>query len=430
MQERPRSQQIFQQALEVLPGGVNSPVRSFPGLPISPLIIDNGQGAVIQDADGHTYIDYCCSWGALILGHNHPSILHAVHRQLAKGTSFGITTAVEMELGRMIAGVYPSIKKLRFVSSGTEATMTAIRLARGFTGKSTIIKFKGNYHGHNDSLLVKAGSGVNNLPESSSAGVPQSSIQQTICLPYNDEEEVKKILRTRKDIACVIVEPIAGNMGVVPPATGFLEVLRDETARNGSLLIFDEVITGFRVGLDGAQGLYDILPDLTCLGKILGGGFPAAAFGGRPEIMDKLAPIGNVYQAGTLSGFPVAMAAGKAALKELMQPGFYSNLETKVRYFTAPLEKEIRERNLPLSISRVGSMLTLFLKNPETFPAFFLYLFERGIYIPPLQEEAWFISTAHSEEQLRRTAEIILSFFKQEIAEIPEKREKCCSSTI
>ena len=417
MQARPRSERIFQEAAQVLPGGVNSPVRAFPGLPISPLVVESGSGAMIKDADGHTYIDYCGSWGALILGHNHPAIMSAVHIQLAKGTSFGITTAIETEFAQLINRLYPSMQKLRFVSSGTEATMTAIRLARGFTGKPTVVKFEGNYHGHTDCLLVKAGSGVANLPESSSAGVPQPFVQHTICLPYNNAEMARQLLRSRSDIACVIVEPVAGNMGVVAPEPGFLETLREETERCGALLIFDEVITGFRVALRGMQGLRGIAPDLTCLGKIIGGGFPAAAFGGRAEIMNELAPLGRVYQAGTLSGFPVAMAAGKAAIEQVQREGFYRELEEKAARFVAPIVAAVEERGLPVHLQRVGSMMTLFLGktrdtlDKEAFRALFLHLFENGIYIPPLQQEAWFISSAHTEEQLRKTARAILDFF-------------------
>lgn len=423
MIERPRSRQIFHLASQVLPGGVNSPVRSFPGLSMDPLVVKKGSGAIISDADGNEYIDYCCSWGALILGHSHPAVMKAVNEQLAYGASFGITTAVETEFAQLIASLYPSMQKMRFVSSGTEATMTAIRLARGFTGRPTIVKFEGNYHGHADCLLVKAGSGVANLPESSSAGVPAPFVQHTLCLPYNDPDAFRKALQTRSDISAVIVEPVAGNMGVVAPTREFLEALSEETKKRGVLLIFDEVITGLRVGLHGAQGIYGIKPDLTCLGKVIGGGFPAAAFGGRADIMEKLAPLGDVYQAGTLSGFPVAMAAGMAAVSQVMQPGFYEKLEEKAAGFAEPIDEYLRERALPACIQRVGSMMTLFFgtqkveKNPdlksldgETFRAFFSHLFERGIYVPPLQQEAWFISSAHTDEHLEKTQEVILEF--------------------
>ncbi len=423
MEERLQSQQIFRAGLHVLPGGVNSPVRSFPGLSLTPLVVKSGKGAIITDADGHEYIDFCGSWGALILGHAHPRVTAAVQAQLACGTSFGITTAIETEFATLISRLYPSMQKLRFVSSGTEATMTAIRLARGYTGKPTIIKFEGNYHGHSDCLLVKAGSGVANLPEASSAGVPAPLVQHTLCLPYNDSATLRHVLRSRTDIAAVIIEPVAGNMGVVPASKEFLATLREETSQSGALLIFDEVITGFRVGLQGVQGLHGITPDLTCLGKIIGGGFPAAAFGGRASIMDKLAPLGNVYQAGTLSGFPVAMAAGKAAVEELLKLGFYQELEEKTARFAAPIQECIRNLALPVCLQRVGSMLTLFFgterveTNPdlrsldtEAFRAFFHFLFARGIYIPPLQQEAWFISSAHTDTQLKRTSDAIVEF--------------------
>lgn len=442
MRERLRSKQIFHAASRVLPGGVNSPVRSFPGLSLTPLVVKQGSGAIITDEDGEEYIDFCCSWGALILGHAHPAVTKAAQEQLGRGASFGITTGIETEFAEWMSRLYPSMEKVRFVSSGTEATMTAIRLARGFTGKPTIIKFEGNYHGHADCLLVKAGSGVANLPESSSAGVPGPMVQHTLCLPYNDPTALREALRKRNDIAAVIVEPVAGNMGVVLPIREFLSVLREETEKNGALLIFDEVITGFRIGLQGAQGHYGIVPDLTCLGKIIGGGFPAAAFGGRAEIMDKLAPIGNVYQAGTLSGFPVAMAAGKAAVEQVLQPGFYQDLEAKSSLFSDPIVKTIEEGGLPLCLQRAGSMMTLFFgaqkveRNPDlrvldgdAYRAFFQFLFERGIYIPPLQQEAWFISSAHTEKHLKKTSSTIIEFLNSYYEDRQVLQMSCSSAS-
>ncbi len=423
--QRPLSQQIFTAASQVMPGGVNSPVRAFSGLQMAPLIVQRGHGAVITDVDGNDYIDFCCSWGALILGHNHPAVMKAVYDQLFLGTSFGISTAIEKEHASLIVRLYPSIEKVRFVSSGTESTMSAIRLARGVTGKRKIVKFAGNYHGHSDNLLIKAGSGVARLPESSSAGVLKEFLQHTVCLPYNDTETVKQFLRANSDIAAVIIEPVAGNMGVVAATPDFLYMLKEETSKSGALLIFDEVITGFRIGLQGVQGLYGIIPDLTCLGKIVGGGFPAAAFGGRASIMDGLAPLGNVYQAGTLSGFPVAMAAGKATVEQLMLPQFYEELEVKTARFADPIEAYLKDRDLPICLQRAGSMMTLFfgVKRVETaqdlasldadrFRTFFKFLFDRGIYIPPASQEAWFISAAHSEEQLDRAAHVIIEFLE------------------
>lgn len=407
-----------------MPGGVNSPVRSFSGLSITPLIAARGKDDLIWDVDDREYIDFCGSWGSLILGHGPEAIVKAAQAQMALGASFGIATEGEERLAKKIISHMPSIEKIRFVSSGTEATMSALRLARGFTGKSLLVKFEGNYHGHSDSLLVKAGSGVAHMNSlASSKGIPEEIIKNTLSLPYNDIIGVSKILQSRSDLAAVIIEPIAGNMGVVPASSEFLEMLRQVTLDQGALLIFDEVISGFRVGLQGVQGIQGIKPDLTCLGKIIGGGFPAAAFGGRKEIMDHLAPLGEVYQAGTLSGNPVAMSAGLATLVALEEKGFYDKLEIKTAQFLAPIEEALRGKGC---VQRVGSMFTLFLGpskveswkdleklDKERFKSFFLYLFERGIYIPPSPYESWFISIAHKRDHLEKAQKTILDFFEK-----------------
>lgn len=426
---RTNSKTIFAKNCTVIPGGVNSPVRSFKSVGVSPpLIVASGSGDTIFDVDGKKYIDYCGSWGALILGHAHPQIVKAVQSQMTLGSSFGIGTEIEGEIAQKIVDLIPSIEKIRFVSSGTEATMTAMRLARGFTKRSKIVKFTGHYHGHSDALLIQAGSGVAELnPIATSQGVNQSVIADTICLPFNDAKAVQNFFRTHRDasqVAAVILEPITGNMGTVLPETGFLDMLRRETINNGSLLIFDEVITGFRVGLQGVQGLYGVTPDLTCLGKIIGGGFPAAAVGGKKEILDYLAPLGPVYQAGTLSGNPIAMRAGLETLQLIESPNFYKDLQDKTNRLTQPLQEMIASQKKPACLQQCGSMFSLFfgLKKVASkedlahldegaFIELFQYLFERGIYIPPSAHEAWFISSAHTEENLDYTAECIRNFF-------------------
>jgi glutamate-1-semialdehyde 2,1-aminomutase len=387
------------------------------------MIVASGSGATIQDVDGKSYIDYCMSWGSLILGHAPKPIVDAAMAQMQKGSSFGIATEVELLLADKIVHLVPSLEKIRFVSSGTEATMTALRLSRGFTGRRKIIKFIGHYHGHSDALLVQAGSGASSMP--CSLGVNQNVIEDTFCLPFNDLEGLKSFFRThpsRSDVAAVILEPITGNMGVVEPLPHFLETLREETKRNGTLLIFDEVITGFRVGLQGVQGLYGIDPDLTCFGKIIGGGFPAAAVGGKAAILNCLAPLGGVYQAGTLSGNPVAMRAGLTALSILEMPCFFENLEEMTDLLTKPLQRLLSKNGSCLQ--QVGSMFSCFLGLEKVtsyadlskldfplFARFFRHLFERGIYIPPHPHEAWFLSTAHTKEQIAYTLESIESFF-------------------
>lgn len=427
---RPKSEKIYRELCDLLPGGVNSPIRAFKAVNQLPMVASYGIEDQIYDEDGNGYIDYCGSFGALIHGHAHPAIVEAIQDSARKGTTFGVTTAIEGQLAEKIIELMPSIEKIRFVSSGTEATMSAIRLARGHTKKELVIKFSGNYHGHADFFLIKSGSSVINLSESTSDGIPQTSIKSSISLPYNDLEAFQAFVNKkeiRDSLAAVIVEPIAGNMGVVPASKDFLSLLRKETKKMGALLIFDEVITGFRVSSGGAQQLYQIVPDLTCLGKIMGGGLPAAAFGGRREIMDCLAPLGSVYQAGTLSGNPIAMTAGLKALELVQQPNFYEELENKANLLLTPLEKYLAENNVNACIQKMGSMFTLFLGckkvdsfeslehiDKDQFARFFQFLFERGIYIPPSQYEAWFISISHKKDHLQTTAREIIQFFKSE----------------
>lgn len=428
---RIKSEEIYATLLRLIPGGVNSPVRACGAVGQLPLIAESGKGDLIQDADGNCYIDYCGSWGPLIHGHAHPEIIEAIQNQLYKGTTFGATTEIEAELAEQVVKWMPHIEQVRFVSSGTEATMSAIRLARGFTGRNLVIKFSGNYHGHADFLLVKAGSGVMNIAGATSKGIPEELISHTYCLKYNDEEAIRLLFNNpsiASQIACVILEPVAGNMGVVPATHSFIELLREKTEQHGALLIFDEVMTGFRIGLRGAAAYYGINPDLTCLGKIIGGGLPAAAFGGKREIMQFLAPLGPVYQAGTLSGNPLAMAAGLKSLQLLAVPGFYEELMRKTELLAQPIEKLIQEQRLNCSVQRVGSMFTLFFGkqhvsnaeeasqcNFEAFGAFFRFLFNHGVYIPPLQQEAWFISMAHTDLHLKQTAELICHYLKDEV---------------
>lgn len=418
-----KSQQIFSQLQRLIPGGVNSAGRAFKAVNRAPIIAERGEGDILIDVDGNRYIDYCGSWGALIHGHAHPNIVAAATAAVAKGSTFGLSCPLEAQLARLVIDCVPSVEQIRFVSSGTEATMSAARLARGFTGRDTLVKFTGNYHGHADFFLVQAGSGVFGLsPTSSSAGIPSDIVRHTACLPYNDIEAARRFLREH-DVAGVILEPVAGNMGVVPAKREFLQMLRDETTRQGALLIFDEVISGFRVALGGAQELYGIVPDLTCFGKILGGGFPAAAFGGRREIMQRLAPLGDVYQAGTLSGNPVAMAAGIQSLSLLLQPGIYGELARKADVIAVPVRERLRQRGVRACLQQVGSMMTLFFGCPAVdsmeqahgldkalFAKLYDYLLARGIFIPPSPYEAWFVSTVHQEEHLTLTRDHLLGF--------------------
>jgi glutamate-1-semialdehyde 2,1-aminomutase len=416
---RPRSTELFERARKILVGGVNSPVRAFRAVGGTPLVIDHASGSRLYDVDGREYIDYVCSWGALILGHAHPDIVAAVADQAGRGTSYGMLSPLEIELGEQISKALPSIERIRFVSSGTEATMAAIRAARGFTRRDLILKFEGCYHGHSDSFLVEAGSGLATLGISSSLGVPDGFAKLTLNAPYNDLPSVEQIFGQHKDkIAAVIVEPVAANMGVVPPTFAYLEGLRELTAQEGSLLIFDEVITGFRIAHGGAQNLYKIQPDLTTLGKIIGGGLPVAAYGGRREVMEMVAPLGPVYQAGTLSGNPLAMRAGLATLPKLEAAGFYETLSRKSGRLGEGLRYALREAGLEGQVSVAGSLITLFFnddavldyddaKRSDTarFSAFFNEMLNRGIFLAPSQFEALFVSAAHTDEDIDRTIE-------------------------
>ncbi len=416
---RPRSTEIFERAKKILIGGVNSPVRAFGAVGGTPLVIDHASGARLYDVDGREYIDYVCSWGALILGHAHPDVVAAIADQADRGTSYGMLSPLEIELGEMIARALPSIERIRFVNSGTEATMSAIRAARGFTKRDLILKFEGCYHGHSDSFLVEAGSGLATLGISSSLGVPDAFAKMTLNAPYNDFEAVEQIFERHKEkIAAVIVEPVAANMGVAPPTFAFLEGLREVTERDGALLIFDEVITGFRIAYGGAQNLYKIQPDLTTLGKIIGGGLPVAAYGGRREIMEMVAPLGPVYQAGTLSGNPLAMRAGLATLPKLEAPGFYDNLSRKSGRLGEGLRYALREADVMGQVSVAGSLMTLFFnddpvldygdaKKSDTarFAVFFNEMLKRGVFIAPSQFEALFVSAAHTDQDIDRTIE-------------------------
>jgi len=425
-----RSSQIFRRALKTIPGGVNSPVRAWKAVGGDPLFIVRGKGSHIFDADGKSYIDFVESWGPLILGHAHAKIISAVKRCVAKGTSFGAPTEAEVELSEFVQQRMPSVQKLRLVSSGTEATMSALRLARAFTRRMKIIKFDGCYHGHSDGLLVKAGSGVATLGLPDSPGVPGGFARETLSAKYNDIMSVQRLFaRHPKEIAAVIVEPICGNMGVIPPHADFLLELRAMTKRRGSLLIFDEVITGFRVALGGAQQVFHIKPDLTCLGKILGGGFPLAAFGGRREIMDLLAPVGPVYQAGTLSGNPVAVTAGMTTLSLLARPGTYEVLESKGQKLEEGFRSIINNYGIRAAINRFGSMMTLFFGvhqvitpdearkcNRQQFSRFFHGMLKRGIYLPPSPFEAMFVSLAHANADLNEAIAAFDDWAKRETA--------------
>jgi glutamate-1-semialdehyde 2,1-aminomutase len=411
------SEELFARAQKRIPGGVNSPVRAFKAVGGTPLFIAEAKGARITDADGRSYIDYVGSWGPMILGHAHPAVVDAVQKAAARGTSYGAPCAAEVELAERVCRFVPSIEKVRFVSSGTEATMSALRAARGFTGRRKIVKFDGCYHGHADSLLVAAGSGVATLGLPGSKGVPEGTVADTLVLPFNDVSALEQVFTARKgEIAAVIVEPVCGNMGCVAPREGYLQSLREITRREGTVLIFDEVMTGFRLARGGAQQVYGIVPDLTCLGKIVGGGLPAAAYGGRGEIMDVVAPLGPVYQAGTLSGNPLAMAAGIAQLDLLEAPGTYERLEALSARLHAGLAGAVRDAGTTACLNRVGSMITLFFcagpvvdyataKASDTarFGRFFHAMLSRGVYLPPAQFEAAFVSLAHTEADVDET---------------------------
>jgi glutamate-1-semialdehyde 2,1-aminomutase len=420
-----RSAALFKEAQELLPGGVDSPVRAFKAVRGTPRFIARGQGACVWDVDGNRYIDYLASWGPLIAGHAHPGVVAAVQEAAANGTSFGASTEAELELARLVKAAFPSIDLVRFVSSGTEAAMTAIRLARAFTKRDILLKFDGGYHGHADGLLVKAGSGPLTLGAPDSPGVPAGAAAHTLSVPYNDLHAVRAAFEAHLDqIAAVIVEPIAGNMGVVPPEPGFLNHLRSLTREHGALLIFDEVITGFRVSLGGAQALYRVTPDLTCLGKIVGGGLPVGAYGGRREIMQLIAPLGPVYQAGTLSGNPLAMAAGIATLRLLGEPGVYDHLARLSSRLADGLTAAARAAHVPYTCSRVGSMFTgFFCANEVTdygsaklsdtcqYAAFFNAMLDGGVYFAPSQFEAGFLSLAHTEADVDATIDLSRAAF-------------------
>ncbi len=412
-----KSQKAFAEAQNFIPGGVNSPVRAFGAVGGTPIFIKSGSGCYLTDIDGNKYVDYVGSWGPLILGHADPRVVKRVHDAVANGTSYGAPTELEITLAQLIKEAMPSIEKIRMVNSGTEATMSAIRLARGFTKRDGVIKFEGCYHGHVDSLLIQAGSGATTLGTPTSPGVPQDFIKHTISLPYNDIDIVHEVCSQRgKDIACIIVEAVAGNMGVVPPRKNYLEGLREITKKHGIVLIFDEVMTGFRVAHGGVQSLYHITPDLTTLGKIIGGGLPVGAYGGKREIMDSISPVGPVYQAGTLSGNPVAMTAGIATLEILKDNKIYKSLEEKSQRLAAGMEKVCKDARVPAYHTRVGSMVcTFFTDQPVTdyatakksdtkrYAKFFHGMLERGFYFAPSQFEAVFVSTTHGEKEIDMT---------------------------
>ncbi len=412
------SHDLFSAAQQHIPGGVNSPVRAFKGVGGDPVFIDSAKGAYLIDAEGKQYIDYVGSWGPMILGHAHPEVISAVSEAIKKGLSFGAPTELETRMADKVCELVPSMDMVRMVSSGTEATMSAIRLARGYTGRDKIVKFEGCYHGHSDSLLVKAGSGMLTLGEPSSPGVPASLAEHTITLSFNDLDQVKQAFsEVGEQIACIIVEPVAGNMNCIPPAEGFLQGLREVCDQHGSVLIFDEVMTGFRVGLGGVQGLYNIKPDLTTLGKVIGGGMPVGAFGGKREIMEKIAPLGPVYQAGTLSGNPVAMTAGIKTLELISQPGFFSDLSRKTTQLVAGMLDLAKSSNIDMTANQVGAMFGLFFTDAEKvtdfagsmgcdqqrFKKFFHGMLDRGVYMAPSAFEAGFVSAAHTDGDIANT---------------------------
>ena len=412
-----RNEDLFKRAEERTPGGVNSPVRAFRAVGGSPVFFSHGKGARVWDADGASYIDYVGSWGPLIAGHAHPAVVHAVQDAAGKGLSFGAPTEVEVEMAALLCRLVPSMEQVRLVSSGTEATMSAIRLARGFTGRAKIIKFEGCYHGHADALLVKAGSGALTLGQPSSAGVPLETTMHTLVLEYNSIAAIEQVFaESRDEIAAVIVEPVAGNMNLVAPRSGFLETLRELCTLRGAVLIFDEVMTGFRIALGGAQALYGIDPDMTTLGKVIGGGMPVGAFGGRRDIMQSLAPLGPVYQAGTLSGNPVALAAGMATLDVVQTPGFYDALGATTRSLCEQLTEAGRCANVPFSATSVGGMFGLYFREspPQTyaevmqcdaalFNRFFHAMLKEGVYLAPSAFEAGFVSSAHGADEIAET---------------------------
>lgn len=421
-----KSVDAYKEAVDLMPGGVNSPVRAFSSVGMSPIFMEKGKGSKITDIDGNEYIDYVLSWGPLILGHADDRVVEALKEAAEKGTSFGAPTELESKVAKLVMERVPSIEMIRMVNSGTEATMSALRLARGYTGRDLILKFSGNYHGHGDSLLIKAGSGVATLGLPDSPGVPEGVAKNTITVPYNDVDSVKEAFsQYGNQIAAVIVEPVSGNMGVVPPVNDFLQQLRQITTEYEALLIFDEVMTGFRVGYHCAQGYFDVTPDLTCLGKVIGGGLPVGAYGGKREIMENVAPAGSIYQAGTLSGNPLAMTAGFETL-DALEPAMYDEMNEKVDRLIEGYEEAAQQYNIPLRVNRAGSMVGFFFTEEEVvdfttagtsdlemFKAYYQGMIAEGIFLPPSQFEGLFISTAHSDEDIEKTISAVHKVFKK-----------------
>ncbi len=424
-----RSTLLYERAKKRIPGGVNSPVRACRSVGRNPLFIDRAQGSRMTDADGNEFIDFVGSWGPLILGHRHPAVIEAIEKALGRGVSFGAPVDLEVELAEMVVEAVPSVEMVRMVNSGTEATMSAIRAARAFTKRDLLLKFDGCYHGHADTLLVAAGSGVATLNIAGSPGVPEDAIRQTVSLPYNDTEAFSRFMAEQGGrVAAVIVEPVAGNMGLVPPHPEFLESLREQTHKNGSVLIFDEVMTGFRISYGGAQALYNVIPDMSCFGKIVGGGMPVGAYGGKKEMMEQIAPEGPVYQAGTLSGNPLAMAAGIATLKELQKPGFYEELEEVSARLCSGVLRLAEQLGVPLTVNRAGSMMSFFFtdqpvnnfedaktSNLEQFTEYYNRMLKKGIYLPPSQFEALFVSAAHETAD----ADLFLAAAEDALSRLP-----------
>lgn len=426
MRSYEKSKQAFKEAVNLMPGGVNSPVRAFKSVKMDPIFMERGKGSKIYDIDGNEYIDYVLSWGPLILGHSNDRVVESIKKVAENGTSFGAPTEIENKLAQLVIDRVPSIEIVRMVSSGTEATMSALRLARGYTGRNKIIKFEGCYHGHGDSLLIKAGSGVATLGLPDSPGVPEGVAKNTITVPYNDLESIRYAFEQYgDDIAGVIVEPVAGNMGVVPPQPGFLEGLREVTENHGALLIFDEVMTGFRVGYGCAQGFYNVTPDLTCLGKVIGGGLPVGAYGGKAEIMERIAPSGPIYQAGTLSGNPLAMTAGYETLSQLT-PETYTEFARKADLLEEGLKKAAEKYTIPHRINRAGSMIGIFFTNEEVsnyegakssdlemFADYYREMAHEGVFLPPSQFEGLFLSTTHTDDDIEKTLQAAEKAFEK-----------------